>query len=189
MHQIVDNISTIKVTPRRRRRRGNYCSSLERRAAVAAGMIEHDGWTARQAAGLVCVNPSYVSIVRHLGADDRLRVARGELKLSALYKDYRQRLAKRRAQRLADERAAKVQAERAAQVAAVDGVLESVGLDCVVGRIVERHGPRQLLEELDVALQRRGQDLAGLVVNVCPADRLMAALDMITAPPHAVAAE
>jgi hypothetical protein len=139
-----------------RRRRGSYRFPIGRRAAVAAGMVLENGWTAQQAAGLLGVCPTYVGLARHLGADDRLRLARGELKLSDVYKDHLRHLAESRAQRLAEERAARMQAERAAQVRAVDDVLERVGLDRVVGRIVEHHGPEPLLEELDVALQRRG---------------------------------
>jgi hypothetical protein len=55
------------------------------------------GWTAKQAAAAFCVNASYVSLARHLSDSDRLRLARGELKLSALWKDHRQRAAERRA--------------------------------------------------------------------------------------------
>jgi hypothetical protein len=188
MDQLVDNITTIKVTPRRRRGGGGYCFPIGCRAAYAADMVKERGWSAKRAAALFCVSPTYLGLALKLGVDDQGRLARGELKLSDLHKDNLRRLFERRARRLAEERAARVQAERARAVAAVDGVLESVGLDCVVDRIVSRNGPRELLEELDVALQRRGQDLPALVVAVCRPDRVMGALDLLTAP-HAVAAE
>ena len=184
-------VANIKSYPKRNLRsatppasapRHSYCSSIERRAALAAGMIKESGWTAKQTAGAFCVSPTYLGLALKLGDPDRLRLARGELKLSALHKDHLQRLTERRAQRLAEERAARVQAERAREVAAVDGVLESVGLDCVVDRIVSRNGPRDLIEELDVALQRRGQDFARVLAGVLGPDRLMGALDLITAP-------
>jgi hypothetical protein len=118
MSQITDNITGIKktVVSRQLRRRGSYRFSIGRRAAVAAGMVLENGWTAQQAAGLLCVNPIYVGLARHLGANDRLRLARGELKLSDVYKDHRRRLAERRAQRLAAAREAEAQAARAEQV-------------------------------------------------------------------------
>jgi hypothetical protein len=187
MHQIFDNITTIKI-PRRRRRRGSYRSSIERRAATATIMIKDRGWGAKQAAALFCVNRAYLGLALHLTNDDLVKLARGELKLATLWQDHRRHLAERRAQRVAEERAAKVQAECEAQVRAVDDVLERVGVDCLVDRLVTRSGPQDLLEELDVALQRRGQDLAQLVVSVCRPDRLTAALDILTAP-HRIAAE
>jgi hypothetical protein len=146
---------------RRRRRRGGYRLSIERRAAVAAFVVKECGWSAKQAAGLLCVNQAYVGLARQLSDDDWLRLARGELKLAAVYKDHRQCLAERRAERMAAACEAEVQAEREAEVRALDDVLLGpVGIDRVVDRIVSHFGPQPLL----------------------------AALDAITAP-HAVAAE
>jgi hypothetical protein len=79
-----------------RRRRHSYCATIERRAAMAAGMIKQSGWSTRQAAGAFCVNAAYLGLARQLNDDDRLKLARGELKLSALWRNYRERLAARR---------------------------------------------------------------------------------------------
>jgi hypothetical protein len=87
-----------------RRRRNSYRASIERRAAMAAGMIKESGWSIRQAAGAFCVNAAYLGLARQLNDDDRLKLARGELKLSALWRNYRQRLAESRACEAADAR-------------------------------------------------------------------------------------
>jgi hypothetical protein len=172
----------------RRRRRYRHCLPIERRAAIAAGMIKQNGWTAKQAAGVFCVNPTYVGLAQHLNDVDRLRLARGELRLSQLHKEHQQRLAERRAQRLAAEREAKVQAEREAQIRAVDAILQTVGFDRVVDRIVTHFGPEPLLKELDVSLQRSGRDLGGIIARVIEPNRIMRVLDQLTQP-TAIAAE
>jgi tRNA U54 and U55 pseudouridine synthase Pus10 len=156
-------------------------------------MIVANGWTAKQAAGLLCVNPTYVGLARRLNADDRLRLARGQLRLAALYQDHPQRLAEHRAQRLAAEREAQVKAEREEQFREIDHAL-----DCCVGNydgtvsfvdgFIERHGPRMLFEALDVNLQRRGLDIIEVAINTIGAERAMRALDAVTAPQR-VAAE
>ena len=78
-----------------RRRWGSYRRSIEQRAAAAAIMIK-DGWgPEREAAGLFSVCPTYVALARKLSDADRGRLARGELKLAALWQNYRRRLAER----------------------------------------------------------------------------------------------
>ena len=88
------------------RRRGHgYRSSIEQRAAFAAGLVQECGWTAKRAAGLLCVNRSYLDLARKLSDDDRRQLARGELKLSELWRNHRRQLAERRAQRAAEHEA------------------------------------------------------------------------------------
>ena len=81
------------------RQASTYRLPIERRAVVAAGMIEQNGWTQRQAAGLCCVNPAYVGVVRRLTGEDRAKLARREIKLSHVWRDYRRGLAEQRANR------------------------------------------------------------------------------------------
>ena len=162
---------------RQSRRRFRYHLPIERRAAVAAGMILQNGWTQKQAAGLLCVNPAYVGLVQRLDDVVRLKLARGELKLAPIWKAYRASLAERRAQRLAAEREAQVKAEREEQVRAVDTVLETVSFDRVVERIIGRFGAEPLLEELDILLQRNGRDLSQLILRVCDRERVMRVFD------------
>jgi hypothetical protein len=130
----INGNATRRAVRQPRRRRNSYRLPIERRAAAAARMVEFWGWVPKEAAGAFCVNPVYLNVARQLSDDDRLKLDRGELKLSHLYKDYRQRLAERRAQRLAAEREAKVQTK--------------------LDRFIARYG----------------------------ADRIMAALDRVTAP-------
>jgi hypothetical protein len=167
---------------------GSYQLPIKRRAVVAAGMVKQNGWTQKQAAGLLCVNPGYVGLVGRLNDEDLLKLSRRELKLSRLWKDYRRGLAERRTKRLAVEREAQVRAERKAQVRAVDTVLETVSFDRVVERIMAHFGPEPLLEELDILLQRNGRDLSQLILRVCDRERVMRVFDAVTAP-QAVAAE
>ena len=103
MDQLVDNITTIKVTPRRRRGGGGYCFPIGCRAAYAADMVKERGWSAKRAAALFCVSPTYLGLALKLGVDDQGRLARGELKLSDLHKDNLRRLFERRARRLAED--------------------------------------------------------------------------------------
>ena len=100
---------------RPRRPYGSYKLPIERRAVVAAGLAEQNGWPTRQTAGLLCVSRTYVDLVRHLDKSERVKLARGELKLARLHKERLQQLAERRAKRQAAEREAKVQAEREEQ--------------------------------------------------------------------------
>jgi hypothetical protein len=83
-----------------RRHRHGYCATIERRAAIAAGMIKESGWSTRQAAGAFCVNRTYLGLARKLSDDDRQRLAAGELKLSTLYKDHLRHLADAKLDRL-----------------------------------------------------------------------------------------
>ena len=187
---IIDNRSGLKTTfgpePRRRRRRrrgDGYRAPISRVwTAIGADMCIKYGWSVRRAAAVFCSNPSYIGRAKSLSATDRARLARGELRIAELWKDYRRRLDERRAQRLAAEREAKVRAEREAQTRAIDGLLASVGIDRIVDRIINAFGPEPLLEELDVCLRRSGRDLGQLVVTVSGPDRVLHALDSITAP-------
>ena len=87
---------------RSRRPHGSYQFPIERRAVIAAGMAETNGWPTKQTAGLLCVCRTYVDLVRRLDKDERLKLVRGELKLAQLYKEHLQRQAERRAERLAE---------------------------------------------------------------------------------------
>jgi hypothetical protein len=185
--------------PRRRRRAFYTNLSIERRAVVAAGMVKENGWTAQQAAGLCCVNPTYVSLARHLSDEDRLKLARSELKLSHLWKDYRRDLAERRAKRLAAEREAQAQAEREAREALVqaeheaqtrelDGLFANVGVDRVIDCFLDHYGLGGAFQALDVNLQRHGRDIVEVVMCSVGPERAMRVLDNITAPQR-VAAE
>jgi hypothetical protein len=171
-----------------RRTYGAYRYPLERRAVVAAGMAEQNGWPTKQAAGLFAVNATYVDLVRHLDAGERGKVARGELKLAQLYKNYQQRLAERRAQRLAVEQEAQEQAARQAELETVHACLDQVGLTCLVDQIVARFSEAALVDCFDLVLERRGRDLVQVVINFVGADRVMRSLDQL-ATPHSVAAE
>jgi hypothetical protein len=62
---------------RAQRRRFYTDRTIEQRAAVAVGMIVENGWTVKQVAGLLCVNPMYVALARDLSEEDRLRLSRG----------------------------------------------------------------------------------------------------------------
>jgi hypothetical protein len=88
--------------PVRQPRRCRYQLPIERRAIVAAGMVREHNWTQRQAAGLCCVNAGYVGLVQRLNEADQYKLIRGELTLARLWKDYRRRLAERKAKRLAE---------------------------------------------------------------------------------------
>jgi hypothetical protein len=182
--------SSKSATTRRRVRSNSYISPIEHRAAAAAAMIK-DGWGARAASSLFCVNRNYVDIVRKLSDADRQRLYRGELKLADLHQDHLRQLAERRAERLAAAREAQAQAKAhakaEARTRAVDSVLETVELDRVIERILCRFGPTQLLEAIESALQDTGCDLAQLVVDVSGSDRLMRALDVATAPQRVTA--
>jgi hypothetical protein len=158
-----------------RRPYGSYQFSIERRAVVAVGTAEQNGWPTKQAAGLFSVCPAYVDLVRRLGADDRLRLVRGELRLAQLHKDYRQRLAERRAQRLAAKREAEAQAEREA-------------LNRTIDSLVGHFGVGGLFQALDVNLQRQGQDIIQVVIDSVGADRAVGAFDKLTQPQLPLAA-
>jgi hypothetical protein len=165
-----------------RRRRGSYQRSIEQRAAIAGGMIKENGWTIKQAAGLFCVNSAYVSLVRGLSDDDRIKLARGELKLAQLHKDYCRRLAERRAQWLAAEREGQMQAEREAQMREIDSLFDCVGVDRIIDRFVDRFGRGCLFQVLDVNLQWHGQDIVEVVIDFVGSDRAMRTLDQLTQP-------
>jgi hypothetical protein len=164
LDNVANNVGPAVSQPRRRRQ--DYRSPIGRRAAAAVIMIRDWGWGAKEASALFCVNRSYLNLVRKLTDADRRRLVRGELTLAALWREHCRELAERRAQRIAAEREAKVKAEREAQTLAVDDVLETVGLDRIVDRIVSRNGPEDLLEELEVALKRRGENLGEIVAGV-----------------------
>jgi hypothetical protein len=161
---------------------GSYQLPIERRAVIAAGMVRENGWTRRQAAGHFCVNPAYVGLVARLGEDERLKLVRGELTLSALYHGDRQRLApERRAKRLA--------AKREEQTRRINRVLDRVGLDRVMQQIVCRFGFRSPLEELDTIARRTGRDIIEIVIDDdVGAGWAARVLDRLTAPQR-VAAE
>jgi hypothetical protein len=178
---------------------GSYQHPIERRAVVAAGMIKQNGWTQKQASGLLCVNPGYVGLVRRLNDEDLLKLSRRELKLSHLWKNYRRDLAERRAKRLAAERGAQVQAEcearealvraqHEAQTRELDSLFDCVGVDRVIDRFVGHYGLGGAFQALDVNLQRHGRDIVEVVLCSVGPERAMRALDKLTQP-HAVAAE
>jgi hypothetical protein len=181
-------MSNIQNNGHRQPRRPFYTNlSIEQRAAVAARWVD-EGWPATKAAGLACVNPTYVWLAHRLNEDERSKLVSGELKLAWLHKEHCQYLAERRAQQVAAEREVQAQVEREEQVRAVDAVLGTVSFDRVVERIVANFGPEPLLEELDILLQRNGRDLSQLILRVCDRERVMRVFDAVTAP-QAMAAE
>jgi hypothetical protein len=149
---ILDNLTGRKTTfapePRRRRRRGwgTYIAPIERRTAGAADMCLKHGWSVKRAASVFTCCAAYINLAKTLTDSDRAKLARGELRMAALWRDYRRRLAERRAQA---EAAAQAEREAQARVRAVDGVLTAVGLDRVVERIVTVFGPEPLMAALD----------------------------------------
>jgi hypothetical protein len=171
-----------------RRPYGSYRFSIERRAVVAAGLAETNGWPTRQTAGLLCVSRTYVDLVRRLDEDKRVKLDRGELKLAQVHKEHLQRLAERRVERLAAEREAKVQAEREEQDRAIDAVLDHVGIDRLMERIVCRFGFEAPLEELDFLSRRTSRDFVEIIIATLGSERAMRALDPLPAP-HSVAAK
>jgi hypothetical protein len=161
---------------------GSYQLPIERRAVVAAGMVKQNGWTQKQAAGLLCVNPGYVGLVRRLNDEDRLKLARRELKLARLWKDYRHDLAERRAKLLAAEREAQMKAEREEQARVIHACLDRVGLDRLMEQIVCRFGFEAPLEELDILSRRTSRDFVEIIIATLGSERAMRALDQLTAP-------
>jgi hypothetical protein len=172
---------------RRRRPRASYQATIERRTVIAADAVK-DGWTQKRAASVFCVNPVYVSLAGQASEDDRCRLLSGELKLAALLKDYRLRLAERRAKEADAQAWASVRADREAQAEAIHTLLDRVGVDRLLDAITDRFGFTLLFDVLDVNLKRRGRDLVEGVVAACGAERALRALDHATAP-HAIAAE
>jgi hypothetical protein len=151
-------------------------------------MAEENGWSTKHAASLHCVNPTYVALVRHLGAEDRLKLVRGELKLARLYKDYQQRLAERRAQRRQAEFEAEVHTARQVELEAISACLDQVSLTRFLEQALARYGRADVLEELDVLFRRHGQDIVVVVIDVFGSERVMCTLDRATTP-ASIAAE
>jgi hypothetical protein len=174
---------------------GSYRANISHRAVVAAGLAEENGWPTKQAAALLCVNAAYVNLVRHLGAEDRIKLDRGELKLAHLHREHLRRLAARRAQRQQVELEAKQaelaalrHAEREAEAREIDRLLDCVGVDHFLDRFVSRFGVELLVDVLDVNLRRHGQDFVEVVVNSVGSERALRVLNRITTP-HSIAAE
>jgi hypothetical protein len=80
-----------KSVPQSRRSWGSYKLPIEARATLAIVLIER-GWSLKAAAAALCVNQTYLRLARRLDAGDRWRLARGELKLAGVHRDYYQRL-------------------------------------------------------------------------------------------------
>jgi hypothetical protein len=137
----------------RRRRYGSYKLPLEQRAVAAARTAEATGWPSKHVAGLFTVCGAYVDLVRHLGEDDRHRLAHGQLRLADLHRRYRQQLAERRAERLAVEREVRARAEREAQEHEIDSLIDRVGIDRIVDRFVDRFGCERAVSVLDKLTQ------------------------------------
>jgi hypothetical protein len=78
---------------------GSYKAPIEARAAVAVDLIELVGCSVQEVAAALCVNPTYVRPACNLSVGDLSQLANGELTLAQVARDYRQRLAERRAQR------------------------------------------------------------------------------------------
>ena len=110
--------------PQSRQVHRSYKLPIEARAALAVDLIENGGWPLKDAAASLCVNRKYPMLARRLADADRRRLARSELKLAQVCRDYCQRLAELATQR--------EQAEREATEAARDQLEQS-----------ERQAPRQ----------------------------------------------
>jgi hypothetical protein len=157
---------TLEVTPivaskRRRRRKawGSYRGTVEQRAAAAA-LLTRQGWTVKEAAGICCVNKSYVWLAQRLSVEDRYQLSHNRLKLAELSHDYKRQLAERRTQR---------SPEPPKPEPVADPVLAK-------WRELQQQGDSSTDANLDRLIGRFG------------ADRVMAALDRVTAPQR-VAAE
>jgi hypothetical protein len=161
----------------------------------SAVLLPLPGWRNKMAGrpnkslGLFAVNPAYVNLVRHLSEEDRVKLARGELKLAHLHKEHVRRLAERRAQRLAAEREAEVHAARQAELQAIHACLDQVSLTRLLEQVVARYGGVDALEELDVLFQRRGSNIVDLIISTYGAERVLRSLDGVTALMGAIAAE
>jgi hypothetical protein len=167
----------------RRRQRHIYSHmTAGQRAVVGVELIKERGWTANGAASVVCVNPAYIGLARRLGEDELEQLITGELTLAQINKEYRQRLAERRAQRRQAEHEAQVYAARKAEAQAIEALLDEVPIGHLLDRVVGRFAWPSLLEELDAQLRQRGSSLAELVVKVQGAEQVMGALDRLTAP-------
>jgi hypothetical protein len=174
--------------PRRGHRGPSYQDSVERRAAMAVAMMRENGWSAKHTSSLLCVCPPYLSIARHLSDDDLQKLARGEIRLATLYRDYVRLQAERREQRQAAKREAQDQAARQAELETIHACLDEAGLTCLVDQIVARFSEAALVDCFDLVLERRGRDLVQAVINFVGADRVMRSLGQL-ATPHSVAAE
>jgi hypothetical protein len=181
-------MSDIQNNGHRQPRRPFYTNlSIEQRAAVAARWVD-EGWPATKAAGLACVNPTYVGLARRLNEDERSKLVSGELKLARLHKEHCQHLAERRAKRLAAEREAQMKAEREEQARVIHACLDRVGLDRLMEQIVCRFGFEAPLEELDILSRRTSRDFVEIIIATLGSERAMRTLDAMTAPQR-VAAE
>jgi hypothetical protein len=151
---------TPTVAPKRRRRRkawGSYRGTVEQRAAAAA-LLTRQGWTVKEAAGICCVNKSYVWLAQRLSVEDRYRLSHNRLKLAELSENYKRQLAERRTQPSPEP-------PKPEPVA-----------DPVLAKWRElQQGDSSTDASLDRLIGRFG------------ADRVMAALDRVTAPQRAAA--
>lgn len=89
--------------PQSRRPYGSYRHTIESRAVRAVDLVE-SGVSIKEVAAALCVCPFYVRLACNLSIADLLRLDSGELTLAEVARDYRQRLAERRAQREQAER-------------------------------------------------------------------------------------
>jgi hypothetical protein len=135
-------MSSEKQTNKSRRRvsqsrwRRLYQYNVGRRAALAARLVSHHGWSVRDAAGMLSVNRTYLWLARHLNDDDREKLANGEITLAGLHRQHQQRQAEQRA------------AERSTSGlsdSAVDNIVREVGVDRVWRAIDRLTQPSQSL--------------------------------------------
>ena len=118
--------------PQSRQASGSYKLPIEARAALAVGLIENGGWSLKDAAASLCVNRTYLMLARRLDDDDRLRLARSELKLAQVYRDYRQQLEQsERAKRFGNGGTAIL------SDAVIENIVREVGVDRV-WRVVDK---------------------------------------------------
>jgi hypothetical protein len=189
----------VPVLQQPRRPRGSYKASLATRAVAAAVMAEQQGWPTKEVASLFAVCRAYVDLARGADEDTRNKLLAGAITLAQLHRNRAHRRAERWAQQQAEterqeaeqaaaEREALARAEHEAQTRQIDMLIDDVGFNHVIDRLVDRLGAEFSIDALDVSLRRHGCDTIRVILDFFGPNTLMAAIDAATAPVR-VAAE
>ena len=168
-------VVTLTAAPKRRRRRnpwGSYRGTVEQRAAAAALLTRHLGWSVREAASICCVNKSYVWLAQRLSVEDRHRLSHDRLKLAELSQDYKRQLAERRTQRSPEGPLAGAAPASPKPDPVADPVLAK-------WREWQAASGGSAIDSSDAGLDE--------LIGRYGADRIMAALDRVTAPQRVAA--
>jgi hypothetical protein len=135
-------------------------------------LTRHLGWSVREAAGICCVNKSYVWLVQRLNVEERYRLSHGRLKLAELSQDYKRQLAERRTQRSPEGPLAGAVPASPKPDPVADPVLAK-------WREWQDASGGSAIDSSDAGLDE--------IIGRYGADRIMAALDRVTAPQRVVA--